>query len=230
MGWYQLKWCKPIKNLVRFAKYFFLCFVRSFETRHAYRKFILPPNGLGNIHFRKLLCWYIRPDEAGTPFSRVAQILSTFCLSYQSYCLGSVISGVQLMLTCACCHSCDHWQLWVHMSHYPVVLKNSVPVSHSLSLALTVFTTPLQQLFLSLGRRNCDSDVHLKSSPNTSSWRRGSHEVPSDKLLSIDSCWEKNSHLPLRVHWLSSSRRSHIHEQGRTHSWVLGKRGGSGQC
>lgn len=146
------------------CKIFFLCFVGSLEPRHVCSTFILPPNGLGNMYFREVLCWYIRPDKPGTPSSRVSQILSMFCLSCQLYCLGSIISEVQL--TQGWCMLSQLWQLTVVSSYVPSPCCAQGPCVFAVRrlppLALTVIPAPLQQLFLSFRRRQCDSDVLFK--------------------------------------------------------------------
>lgn len=213
------------------CKIFFLCFVGSLEPCHVCSTFILPPNGLGNMYFREVLCWYIRPDKPGTPSSRVSQILSMFCLSCQLYCLGSIISEVQLTQGGACYHSCDNSQLWVRMCHHPAVPKDPVflqSVVYHLLLLLS-FQPHFSNYSWAFGGGNVIQMSCLKARRNASTERESRQGVPSDKLPSTDSCWERHSQLSLRVHRKPSVRRPHIYKQSSTQSWMGKEKGGSGR-
>lgn len=215
------------------CKIFFLCFVGSLEPRHVCSTFILPPNGLRNMYFREVLCWYIRPDKPGTPSSRVSQILSMFCLSCQLYCLGSIISEVQL--TQGWCMLSQLWQLTVVSSYVPspccAQAKDPVflqSVVYHLLLLLS-FQPHFSNYSWAFGGGNVIQMSCLKARRNASTERESRQGVPSDKLPSTDSCWERHSQLSLRVHRKPSVRRPHIYKQSSTQSWMGKEKGGSGR-
>lgn len=126
--------------------FFFLCFVRSFETHHACGKFILSPNGLGNIHFRTLMLLY---QTWWTWHSFLRGHSDSFYILPELPIVLSWLNNLRREAYADLCMLSQLWPLTVVSSYVPLpCCAQGLCISHSSPLALTVFTTLFQHLFL----------------------------------------------------------------------------------